>query len=190
MSDFTDLAPAAERVARLLADLPDERLADPTPSPGVTVGALIAHLQGLSVAFRRGAEKAPDAGPPPQAPSVPEPDWRTALPAQLDALVEAWRAPGARHGVTSVGGVEMPAGAIAVVALDELVLPGWDLARATGRPYDPDPACVEACLGFVAAASRPEGVPGLFGPPVPVAPDAPALDRLLGLSGRDPAWAR
>ena len=90
--------------------------------------------------------------------------------------------------MTSVGGVEMPAAAIAAVALDELVLHGWDLARATGQAYAVDPESVQACLGFVEAAARPEGVPGLFGPPVPVPGDAPMLDRLVGLSGRDPAW--
>jgi hypothetical protein len=33
-----------------------------------------------------------------------------------------------------------------------------------------------------------EGKP--FAPRVPVADDAPALDRLVALSGRDPGWAR
>ena len=31
-------------------------------------------------------------------------------------------------------------------------------------------------------------IPGLFGPVVPVPPDRPGLDRLLGLTGRDPDW--
>lgn len=30
---------------------------------------------------------------------------------------------------------------------------------------------------------------GLYGPKVAVPADAPALDRILGLTGRDPAWA-
>jgi uncharacterized protein (TIGR03086 family) len=76
-----------------------------------------------------------------------------------------------------------------VVALNELVVHGWDLAVATGQPYRADAESVPACLGFVAPMARPEGTPGLFGPPVPVPADAPDLDRLLGLSGRDPAWS-
>lgn len=111
-----------------------------------------------------------------------------ALPASLDALVEAWRVPAARVGATSVGGVDMPAAMVAVVVLDELVLHGWDLARATGQSYDPHPPSVDACVEFVGATAQPEGVPGLFGPPVPVPQDAPALHRLLGLSGRDREW--
>ena len=36
------------------------------------------------------------------------------------------------------------------------------------------------------ATDEPEG---LFGPVVPVPDDAPPFDRLLGQTGRDPAWA-
>ncbi len=188
MTSFVDLAPAAHRVTDLLSGVPDDRLDAPTPCADTSVGALLSHLSGLSRAFRAGAEKAPDTGPPPASPPPLDPDWRTSLPVHLDALVTAWRDPAAREGSTSVGGVEMPAAMVAVVALDELVLHGWDLARALDLPYEPDPESVEACHGFVASMSRPGGVPGLFAPPVPVDPGAGAFDRLLGLSGRDPGW--
>jgi uncharacterized protein (TIGR03086 family) len=190
MATFVDLAHAADRVTGLLPGIPDDRLDSPTPCAGTTVGGLLSHLLGLSAAFRAGAEKAPDVGPQPTSGPPPlEPDWRTALPARLDALVAAWREPAAQAGTTSVGGVEMPAAVAAVVAVDELVLHGWDLARATGQPFEADPASIDACLEFVAATARPEGVPGLFGPPVPVPEEAPALHQLLGLSGRDPVWS-
>uniref|UniRef100_UPI001BDC3327 TIGR03086 family metal-binding protein n=1 Tax=Pseudonocardia lacus TaxID=2835865 RepID=UPI001BDC3327 len=128
-------------------------------------------------------------GPPPAEPPPLPADWRTALPDELDALVAAWRGADALTGTTAVGGVELPAPVAAAVALDELVLHGWDLARATGADYRPGSEEIAACMDFVEASARPEGVPGLFGPPVPVPDGAPELDRLLGLSGRDPAWS-
>jgi uncharacterized protein (TIGR03086 family) len=188
MTDLVDLAPAAGRMAELAAAVPDDRLDGPTPCPGMPVRALLSHVLGLSLAFRLAAEKAPSPGPPPDEPPPLPDDWRPALDKALDELVAAWRAPEAGTGMTAAGGLDMPAATAAVVALDELVLHGWDLARATGQRYEPDPADVRLCQGFVEAAARPEGVPGLFGPPVPVPPDAPPFDRLLGLSGRDPGW--
>lgn len=189
MSDFPDLGPASDRMARIAAAIPDERLDAPTPCAGIAVGPLLSHVLGLADAFRGAAAKEPDPGPPPPTPPALPDGWRTALPERLHALAAAWREPGAFEGGTAVGGLEMPAPDAAAVALDELVLHGWDLSRAVGLDYTADPAEVEACLGFVGAAASPEGVPGLFGPIVPVPADAPPLDRLLGLSGRDPRWA-
>jgi hypothetical protein len=39
------------------------------------------------------------------------------------------------------------------------------------------------------AAADPSGGGGLFGPPVVVAADAPRLDRVVAMAGRDPGWA-
>ena len=183
-----DLEPAARRVAALLDGVPDSALDAPTPCADTPVAGLLDHLVGLSEGLRAAAAKEP-AGPPAGASAAHlAPDWRPALPGRLDALVAAWRDPDAARGRTVAGGVEMSAEEVAVVTLDELVLHGWDLARATGQPYEPDPADVAAILPFVAAFGSPEGTPGLFGPAVAVPDDAPAFDRVLALSGRDPGW--
>lgn len=189
-----DLGPAAQQVTTLVAAVRDDQLADPTPCANTTVGDLLGHLVGLTLAFRLAAEKAPlddgaAQGPPGSTAALP-PNWRERLPLQLDALVAAWRDPAAWEGETTAGGVTMPAAQMGVVALDELVLHGWDLARATGQPFSCDPVHVEAVLGFTTAVAEagPEAREGLFGPPVDVPPDAPAFDRALGLGGRDPAW--
>ena len=73
---------------------------------------------------------------------------------------------------------------------DELVIHGWDLARATGQEYAPDEGALRMAHGFLAAAEDKERGEGIFGPVVPVREDAPLLDRALGLSGRDPSWRR
>jgi uncharacterized protein (TIGR03086 family) len=66
---------------------------------------------------------------------------------------------------------------------------GWDIAAATKHDYACETGLIQAAYAFVqsAVAQNPDGSPGLFGPPVPVPESAPLLDRLIGLTGRDPA---
>ncbi|SET21365.1 TIGR03086 family metal-binding protein [Geodermatophilus poikilotrophus] len=183
-----DLGPQTTELARVVAGIRDDQLGDPTPCAGTPVAGLLAHVAGLTTAFRMAAEKTPVSGGPSASADDLPPDWRTAIPERLDALVEAWRRPAAWEGIAEAGGVTMPAPVAAAVALDEVLVHGWDLAVATGQDYAADPASVAACTGFAAQAAAEGPTPGLFGPPVPVPDDAPPLHRLLGLTGRDPAW--
>jgi uncharacterized protein (TIGR03086 family) len=182
-----DLEAASRRLAALLDGVPDSALDAPTPCADSSVATLLDHIMGLSEGLAASARKEATGAPQASADHL-DPDWRAILPGRLDALVAAWREPGAGEGMTSAGGLTLPASDVAAVTLDELVLHGWDLARATGQPYDPDPRDVAAILPFLEAFGSEQGVPGLFGPAVPVPDDAPAFDRALGLSGRDPAW--
>ncbi|MEX5718605.1 TIGR03086 family metal-binding protein [Geodermatophilus maliterrae] len=182
-----DLGPAAAAVTTVVAGVRDDQLSAPTPCTGTPVAGILDHLAGLTLAFRMAAEKTPmDGAPRASADHLPA-DWRTRIPGQLDALAAAWREPSAWEGTASAGGVEMPAEVCAQVALDEVVVHGWDVAVATGQPYAVDDASAEAALGFVASFGD-DRPPDLFGPRVPVPDDAPALDRLLGATGRDPSW--
>ena len=193
-----DLEPATLEVTRLLDGVREDRLDAPTPCADTSVAALLDHLMGLSLAFTWAAHKtAPvldlGAAPGPGRATAEhlDPDWRSVLPGRLRELAEAWRDPAAWTGETKAGGVRMPAEQLGVVALDEVVMHGWDLARATGQPFSCDPASMAAVLAFTSASARPENLhrrEGMFGPVVEVPPDAPALDRALGFAGRDPAW--
>ncbi|GAA3306882.1 TIGR03086 family metal-binding protein [Streptomyces cinereospinus] len=170
----------------------DEQLAGPTPCPDLAVRNLLGHLVGLSVAFRDAGRKAfgPTTDTSPDA-AVPDigPGWREELPRVLGELAEAWRDPAAWTGTTRAGGVDLSGAAAGAVAADELVIHAWDLARATGQPCTSDPAALSSAYALLlAAADEPVRDGGLFGPVVGVAPDAPLLDRAVGLSGRDPGW--
>jgi uncharacterized protein (TIGR03086 family) len=189
-----DLEPAAQRLAALVTAVPGDALDAPTPCPKYAVGDLLDHIGGLAIGFAAAARKElseKTAQAPSGDASRLEPDWRDKIPRLLDALADAWRDPDAWIGMTRVGGVELPGEVAAVVALDELVVHGWDLARATGRPYECDRPSLDAVHGFVQQFAAPEMAPqreGLFGPVVAVADDAPLLDRVIGLAGRDPHW--
>ena len=201
MDPSFDLAPAAEQLKAVVAGVRDEQLGDPTPCPDYTVGDLLDHVTGLALAFGNAARKLPsltpeDGGTPPGVPPRPSAsrlprDWRERTARRLDALVAAWREPAAWDGETEAGGVRMPAAEMAVVALDELVLHGWDLARATGQPFRCDDVSAAVVLQFTTATAQPgqeAAREGLFGARVAVPDDASVFERALGLSGRDPRW--
>ncbi|CAL9600209.1 TIGR03086 family metal-binding protein [Streptomyces sp. enrichment culture] len=194
MSDIPlDLGPQARIVARLAERVTDEQLAHGTPCPGYAVRNLLGHLLGLAVAFRDAGRKdlgaTTDTSPDSVVPDI-GPGGRGELSGALGQLADAWRDPAAWTGMTRAGGVDLPGEAAGAVAADELVIHGWDLARATGQEYTPDPAALRSVYDFLVATADDPDRGGVFGPVAPVPPDAPLLDRAVGLSGRDPGWKR
>lgn len=170
----------------MATSLADPQLDLPAPYGEDCLGDVIDHLGIFAVRFVAAAHKdAAGSTPTAQRPSRVnlEPDWRDRISRDLVALADAWLDPQAWEGTTFAGGMEMPAAAVCLVALDELVVHGWDIAVATGQPYEPATEEIDAAMAFVAPRDG-----KLFGPIVPVAADAPPLDRLLGLTGRDPSW--
>jgi uncharacterized protein (TIGR03086 family) len=188
-----DLEPATRRLANIVAGVRDDQLTAATPCRDVTVGALLDHVDSFAMAFTAAATKTrlPDGGQG-RAPDASRlgTDWRTRIPERLAALSDAWHDGGAWTGMTQAGGQDLPGELAGVIALDEVVVHGWDVAAATGQSYTCEPELLEAVHQFVgpAAAQNPDGTPGLFGPPVAVPAASSLLDRVIGLTGRDPRW--
>jgi uncharacterized protein (TIGR03086 family) len=186
-----DFAPQTAEVARIVAAVRDDQLGRPTPCPDMDVAALLDHLVGLTYAFRAAADKTEGTGGAEADAAHLAADWRTRLPAQLEALAAGWSEPAAWEGMTTIAGMSMPAADVGLVGLNEVLVHGWDLAVATGQQYRADPASAQACLdyniGF--ASSAPEMRDQIYGPVVPVPDAAPLFDRVLGQTGRDPGWA-
>ena len=189
-----DLGPASQHMARLIEGIADDQLGLPTPCPDYTVGDLLDHIDTLSLAFVEAANKTRDAGtvPPPGDVGRLGDDWRTRIPPQLATMADAWRDPQAWEGMTVIGGGDTPGEVCGLIGLDELIVHGWDVARSTGQEFEADDESLEACLTVLRMFAKPGKVmdPGApFGTVVEVPDDAPVLDRVLGLSGRDPNWA-
>jgi uncharacterized protein (TIGR03086 family) len=191
--DMIDMTASCLRTAKLLDRVADDQLAGPTPCEQLTLSELVAHVGGLGPAFAAAARK--DLGeltgvPPGDSGYLLDDDWRTQYPDNLAGLAEAWRDPDAWKHMTRVGGVELPGEVCGMVGLGEVVIHGWDVAVATGQPYQVDDEVAEALLAHMAAFTAGDPVEGLFGPPVEVADGASTFDRALALSGRDPGWRR
>lgn len=77
------------------------------------------------------------------------------------------------------------------MTLGEYLVHGWDLATATGQHWQPAAEAADAAREFFAGMIAPEyrgPDSGFFADEIPVPDDAPAIDRLVGFAGRDPAW--
>jgi uncharacterized protein (TIGR03086 family) len=189
MSRSIDLAVAAIRGAD------PARYGDPTPCAEFTVRDTVNHLAfGLLLAYRSGTREAWDpawtaADRTPFLVGRPEAEWAQACAEQAVATARAWADPAAWDGESHMGGSPMPAGLIGSMMTAEFAVHGWDLAVATGQPYAVPSGLAEVVLDGVEAMAPSGRSGGWFGAEVPVPADAPAFERALAASGRDPRRA-
>jgi uncharacterized protein (TIGR03086 family) len=100
--------------------------------------------------------------------------------------LDAWHRRGL-DGTVTFASNELPATFGASVLTLEFLVHGWDYATATGHPMDVAESLAEYTLGLAKKVITPEGrARAGFADPVEVSDDAPALDRLIAFTGRDP----
>jgi uncharacterized protein (TIGR03086 family) len=189
---MNDFKPVTELVAGLLDGVADARLAGPTPCGHYTQAQLLNHLLGLCLAFTaaaRGEAGPHNDAPPGEPPTDLEPGWWGELERRLTALADAWSADSAWEGDALAGGVTLPASVMGLVALNEVAVHGWDLARATGQDYALDAATVATLTAFTGQDADDQAArEGIYAPVVPIPADASPQDHLIALTGRDPYW--
>ncbi len=86
--------------------------------------------------------------------------------------------------VTPLG--DMPGPVLAGFTTLDILVHGWDLAKATGQPAALEAALVGHVLAFAHQALTEETRAGRIGPNVAVPAGAPVTDRLAGFLGRQP----
>ena len=188
-----DLSAAAAALAELIRNVSDDQLTGPTPCPEYSVGDLVDHVGGFAMAFTWAANKeAPPAGaqgPSGDASRLTD-DWRRRIPADLAKLAAAWKQPEAWTGMTQAGGVDLPGEIAGVVALDELVIHGWDVA-ARDRPVLRRRCAIARRGRRLCPGLRARWNAGEFSVPVC---RCPTLHRCsigsIGMAGRDPNWSQ
>jgi uncharacterized protein (TIGR03086 family) len=181
---LTDLAP-------VVGGITGEQLRDPTPCADYDVAQLRDHVLGWLTTFAAGFADRDGRAPRASLDGYrAPPDAARAARTAADSLIAALRG-GAAERPLRLGESAMPGDMALGMILWEYQVHGWDLARATGQPWSPPAAAAEASLGFAPAMLTDDyqGDGKAFARRVAVSQEAPPLDRLLGLSGRDPGWS-
>ncbi|MEU6199661.1 TIGR03086 family metal-binding protein [Streptomyces sp. NPDC047061] len=185
------MAHAAAEAARIARGVRTEQLIGPTPCADFDTRTLVDHWvlytsHGLERRARR--ESLPEELV--TRDFTTDPGWAGAYADQLDRAVAAWSDPAVWEGEVDLGGMTMPAASVAQMVIKEMVLHGWDVAKATGQQVVVEDDLARLVLGVVEEHAETYRRYGGFAAPVPVPATASFLDRALAASGRDPGWDR
>lgn len=181
---------AAGLAAAIARNVRADQFGGPTPCSEYDVRALARHVSYwspmLEAAGNRKPYEVPATGE--QEHDVDPATWGTVYSGQLRDLAAAWADPASTEGMASMGSAEMSASLIGEMVLGEILVHGWDLAGATGQELEMDDDLAQAVLVALEGSAELGREMGIYGPAVAVPDTAPAFDRALGLTGRDPKW--
>ncbi|MBV9452486.1 MAG: TIGR03086 family protein [Streptosporangiaceae bacterium] len=191
MELFTAFERAVASTADVVKATSASQLDAPTPCAEWDVRALLSHVIGtLWLAEGLLGDQAPRY---PMAPGGLPPvdlagDDPVAAYAEASAAALAAASAGdalTRIHVTPLG--EMPGPALAGFTTLDMLVHGWDLARATGQPADLDGRLAAHVLEFAGQAlATPESRASRIAPALAVPAGAPVTDRLVAFLGRQP----
>lgn len=173
-----------DSTARFVDGVSAELFDLPTPCSEWNVRQLLNHLLGM---LRLGAALMSDQAPPGPDEDLTTGDVADTYRSGAEALLAA-TTPEALARAHSTPFGQMPGSLLAGFAALDVLVHGWDLAKATGQHADQDPSLAEPILDFAQQTISDEmgtRAPRI-GPLVPVAPDADATARLVAFLGRTP----
>lgn len=179
-----DLRPAVDRLVRVCEGIDEQQFERETPCADMDVRDLLAHLMDALFWAAPASLRADHH----EVPLDPDGRWRSTLKERATFLADAWAEPDSWRGTTGTDEVQVSAQEGGRAAGMELVIHGWDLARATDQPYSLDADVVDAVVELLQFWEHADDRDAAFDAVVPVDESAPALHRALGLSGRNPHW--
>jgi uncharacterized protein (TIGR03086 family) len=174
LSQLDELGPL---LGDVMGGLQPEHLDNPTPCADFTVRGVLEHMIGGATAFAAGF-RGVDAAEPDTS------DVLAGIGPALSDLVGAIQSPGALDRTIQAPFGALPGETFArFVVLDGLVH-GWDLATATGQPYQPSDALVADVHAFAVDALAPLRDGTTFAEPTEVPASATPIERLAAFTGR------
>jgi uncharacterized protein (TIGR03086 family) len=176
--DFFECASVTLAACRaVLGRLTVDDLARPSPCAEYTVGEVGEHVIRSMVLLASVAGDAVDMS------AAGLLDERVGVTAE--AALGAWRRRGL-GGSVAVGRSTLPAGLAAEIIPMELLVHGWDMARATGSQIEVPAEVASHVLDCARSLVTPDKRGRSFAAEVPAGPSATALERLIAFTGRQP----
>lgn len=158
--------------------VPEDAWTNPSPCPGWTAEDVLRHVNDTSQAF---LERAGIASPVSHSDRSMLGQW-TEL---RDQIIIALETPAAAVSPVSLGGGEQALETVTDRYLcPDLLIHGWDIARACGMDEHFDPELVSVMLLQIEEMAPTGRRMGAFGDEVSVPDDADQFTRLLALTGR------
>ena len=163
-----------------------EHLPEPTPCRDWDVRLLLNHIIGGNHMFAEVARGGRvDATGVMDNYTVPDPGSNYI--ASADSVLAAWAEPGAMDRRCHMPFGDIPASAAVSIHFLDIVVHGWDLARATGQDTTIEPDLAAEALDISHGLLSPElRDTGVFGPEIPASDDDPLHARLVAFMGRRP----
>ncbi len=185
---MSDGAMAIATTLRLIDS--DIDLSSSTPCSDFDLATLVNHALGTTTALARLARKESlDPGDPwGNRTDDTAGDWPNRLGDRFEATAAAWDDPSAWDGTLDLSGGEQPASTIGEMAFVEVMVHGWDVARASGRRLEIPEAVGAELLRAVSGSAALGRQLGAYGHEVEVPCSASDFDKALAAAGRDPDW--
>jgi uncharacterized protein (TIGR03086 family) len=165
---------ATASTAAVIERIGEDQLDAPTPCARWTIREIVGHMEDNS---RHMLER------------VDRKSTEDEFAALNAAVLDAYADPEVQARKFELGGNELDGRGLVAVNFADVLVHGWDIARAAGFDVSLDD---DLCTAAFRVTSRfPEslrGPDGAFDHPRPIPDDAPPRQRLLAYLGRDPEW--
>lgn len=176
---------ALRATGRVVEGVADRQLELSTPCDGWSVRELLNHIvSGNYWAAELAAGKSIDAVGDRLDGDTLGDDPAAAYRASAELAAAAFNAPGAMDAPCAVSYGPVPGSVYCGHRVLDVVIHGWDLAKATGQDTTLDPELVDAVAAIVAPQMDMLAGSGMFGSTVGIAGDADPQTRLLSQLGR------